>query len=122
MGSAIGFALAEFISIGFFAFYQRSGLDRTVKEIFQNATYSDLIVDEIFLPSFEYNRNRPRFYSKYFRKVDPLEIDVPLRKAASASSSAPGFFDPQHQTNGYGMVEDLIDGALICNSPALFAY
>jgi hypothetical protein len=51
-------------------------------------------VDEIFLPSFEYNRNRPRFYSKYFANLYPLEIDVPLRKAASASSSAPGFFDP----------------------------
>ena len=94
VGFGIGFCFAEFISIGFYAFYQRSGLDETVKARFKDAKYSDLLVDEILLPSFEYNRNSPRFYSKYFAKLNPFEIDVPLRKAASASSSAPGFFDP----------------------------
>ena len=42
--------------------------------------------------------------------------------AAAASGSAPAFFDPTSHTNGYGIEEKLIDGAVICNNPSFYAY
>ena len=48
--------------------------------------------------------------------------DVPIGNATGASSAAPTFFDPKQQINGYGLKELQIDGGIICNNPALYAY
>lgn len=42
--------------------------------------------------------------------------------ATGASSAAPTFFDPKTHINGYNMKELQIDGGVICNNPALYAY
>ena len=47
---------------------------------------------------------------------------MPVGNATGASSAAPTYFDPKVQTNGYGMTELQIDGGIICNNPALYAY
>ena len=47
---------------------------------------------------------------------------MPVGNATGASSAAPTFFDPKVQINGYGMTELQIDGGIICNNPALYAY
>jgi len=48
--------------------------------------------------------------------------DVSLLTAATASSSAPLYFDPTHNTNEYGEHESLLDGGIICNNPAFYGY
>ena len=94
IGSTLGFGLQEFISYGFYAFFDRNGLEKAVERHFGDATYEDLVVDELLTPSFEYSYNLPRFFSKEFSKIDPGRHDVPIRIAAAASSSAPVYFDP----------------------------
>jgi patatin-like phospholipase/acyl hydrolase len=78
--------------------------------------------DELLVTSYEYNSKTPRFYSKYFRAVDPGRYDVLLRTAVAASSSAPIYFDPKTYTNKLDIKETLIDGGLICNNPSLYAF
>ena len=61
-------------------------------------------------------------FSKYFSKLDPAIYDVKISDATGASSAAPTFFDPKTLIDGYGLTELQIDGAIICNNPAMYAY
>ena len=81
-----------------------------------------MYADELLVTSYEYNSKTPRFYSKYFRTVDPGRYDVKLWEAVSASSSAPIYFNPKGRTNQFDIEEVLIDGGLICNNPSLYAF
>jgi patatin-like phospholipase/acyl hydrolase len=72
--------------------------------------------------AYEYNSQEPRFYSKYFMHQDPAIYDVPIGNATGSSSAAPTFFNPHQVINGYGYKELQIDGGVICNNPALYAY
>ena len=45
-----------------------------------------------------------------------------LGDSIGASSAAPTFFDPMTHFNGYKMKEMLIDGGVIFNNPAMYAY
>jgi len=45
-----------------------------------------------------------------------------LGDATGASSAAPTFFDPKTHYDGYNMKELLIDGGVIFNNPAMYAY
>jgi patatin-like phospholipase/acyl hydrolase len=47
---------------------------------------------------------------------------VAIGDATGASSAAPTYFDPKVQKNMYGLTELQIDGGIICNNPALYAY
>lgn len=42
--------------------------------------------------------------------------------AAGGSSAAPVFFEPQKSMDEYGIQQLVIDGGIIGNNPALFAY
>ena len=92
------------------------------KQNLGDVTFDDVASDELLVTSYEFNSHSPRYYSKYFKKVDPGRYDVLLRTAVAASSSAPIYFDPLSNTNGFNMNETLIDGGLICNNPSLYAY
>ena len=45
-----------------------------------------------------------------------------LREAVGGSASAPTYFDPMTYIDQYGTKERLIDGGVIANNPALYAY
>ena len=104
------------------AWYKRAGLDQLTKQHLEDLTFDDVSADELLVTSYDFNSHAPRFYSKYFRNIDPGRYDVFLRDAVAASSSAPIYFDPKPHVNEYGMNETLIDGGLICNTPSLYAY
>ena len=74
------------------------------------------------IASLDYNSRMPRFYNKVFARHKPMLYDVPLRIMAGGSGAAPFYFDPEIITNGYGYTESLVDGGIICNNPALYAY
>jgi len=74
------------------------------------------------IAAFEFNSNQPRFYSKYFKSELAGYYDVTLAQAAGSSASAPIYFDPNSYTNVLGLKETLVDGGIICNNPALYAY
>ena len=38
------------------------------------------------------------------------------------SASAPTFFDPHQTENNFGIDEYVVDGAIICNNPAMYAF
>ena len=105
-----------------FAWYNRSGLDRIAFSNLKSLRFDDIYADELLVTSYEYNSKTPRFYSKYFKNLDPGRYDVMLWTAVSASASAPIYFDPKTNTNQFQIEEQLIDGGLICNNPSLYAF
>lgn len=86
------------------------------------ANIKDAISDEVLVVAYDYNSQQPRFFSKYFSNEDSGIYDVPIGNATGASSAAPTYFDPKVQKNAYGLTEMQIDGGIICNNPALYAY
>jgi patatin-like phospholipase/acyl hydrolase len=122
----IGFALAPvcvaYLKYAGFPFYSRVGLDGEAQDKLGDATFSDVQVTELLIASYEYNSQTPRFFSKYFEKMDPGQYEVPLKIAVGASSSAPTYFDPLTWNNSYGIMDTLVDGGIICNNPAFYAY
>jgi patatin-like phospholipase/acyl hydrolase len=55
---------------------------------------------------------------------NPKTYNITLAQATEASSAAPTYFDPKVLENEWdpSQPEVLIDGALIANNPALYAY
>ena len=45
-----------------------------------------------------------------------------LKEAVAASASAPVAFQPEHHVNKFGITEQFIDGGIICNTPAFYAF
>jgi len=126
VGLLIGVLLAplciELVTLIGFSFYNRAGLDSSLKEHLGDATFEDITVSELLVAAYEFNSRTPRFYSKIFRDIDPGRYDVLLRTAVGASSSAPTYFDPETHTNLFNITSSLVDGGIICNDPALYAY
>lgn len=105
-----------------FSFYSRSGLDNQLLTHFGNATYNDIMTRELVIASYEFDSKSPRFYSKYFQDKNPGRYDVMVRTAVGGSSSAPIYFDPEPIVNKYNITGHLVDGGIICNNPAFYAY
>lgn len=84
--------------------------------------FDKILSDELIVTAFDYNQQEPRFFSKYFDWVDPNIYDVKVSNATASSASAPFAFNPQRIMNGYGTDEYLVDGGIICNNPAYYAY
>ena len=125
-GVAIGFivapitmALSQYLGL---ALYNRAGLDHLTEEFLGNNTWDNIIQDDLLVTTFDYNSETPRFYSKYFVETDPGNYNFPIKFAAAASASAPVAFNPLLKENRYNITEALIDGGVICNNPALYAY
>lgn len=105
-----------------FSLYSRVGLDAKLLEYYGDYTFDDILADDLLVTAFEYNSFSPRFFSKAFNKWDP-DYDVMLREAVGGSSSAPLYFDPlQLDNTPFNITEQLIDGGIICNNPAFYAY
>ena len=84
--------------------------------------WNDIITNDLFIVSYSYNERKPRFYSKWFIKNDPGIYSVDIPTAVASSSSAPFYFQPNTYRNGFNITETLIDGGLIANDPAYYAY
>jgi patatin-like phospholipase/acyl hydrolase len=54
-----------------YSLYDRSGLDELTKVKLGNYTWNDILVDDLMITAYEYNSKQPRFYSKYFNRIDP---------------------------------------------------
>lgn len=127
LGVFIGFAsssLSVFIinELGF-SIYNRKGLDEaTVTYLGKDTRWDEIMVDDLFIVSYSYNDQEPRFYSKWFNNFNPGTYSVPISTAVASSSSAPFYFQPNTYTNGFNITETLIDGGLIANDPAYYAY
>ena len=84
--------------------------------------FDNVLTDELLVVAYEYNQAEPRFFSKYFSHENPAKYDVIVGEATAASSAAPTYFDPKIGTNRYDQMEIQIDGGIICNNPAMYAY
>jgi predicted acylesterase/phospholipase RssA len=118
LGYWVPFLVAKVTS----ASYDRSSMDKIMKEEFLDFRFSDILTHELLVFSYAYNEQEPRFYSKFFKYDDENKYDVKIGQATGASAAAPTFFDPQRLVNDYNMTEYLIDGGIICNNPALYSY
>ena len=102
--------------------YSRASLDKIMKVLVGKHLISDALTDELLIVAYDYNSQQPRFYSKMFANIEPNIYDVTFGNATGASSAAPTFFDPKVRLDGYGFKELQIDGGVICNNPAMYAY
>lgn len=122
VGSVLGFAIPWAVNKVTHSSYNRASLDNIMKTLLGDFKIKETLSDEVLLVAYDYNSQEPRFFSKYFSNEDPNIYDLPVGNATGASSAAPTFFDPKLQTNQYGFQELQIDGGIICNNPALYAY
>ena len=102
--------------------YDRSALEQIMKDYLGHANFSGILTKESLVVAYDYNSQQPRFYSRYYSRNSPSIYQVSINNATQASSAAPTFFDPTTNINKYGLVEYQIDGGIICNNPALYAY
>jgi len=59
-----------------YSIYDRSGLDAVTKEKLGPYGWNNIIVDDLIITAYEYNSKQPRFYSKYFNRLDPGFYDL----------------------------------------------
>lgn len=76
---------------------------------------------EVFLVSYDYKSQEPRMFSKFAKKNGGPQFNLLIKDAAQASAAAPTFFDPKVVGEGENQ-QILIDGAVIANNPALYAF
>ena len=122
LGAVIGTVLPSLVNKLTHSLYSRTSLDSIMKTLLGSYTIDQVLTDEIMIVAYDYNSQQPRFYSKYFAERNPQVYNVPIGNATGASSAAPTYFDPKVNVNGFGMDELLIDGGIICNDPAMYAY
>ena len=122
IGALFGFISFNYYKFSHFSIYNRAGLDGLSKKYFGYSTWDKLLIGNLFTPSYDWNSKTPRFYGEYFIKEDPGRFNATLHEALSASASSPVAFNPLTLYNGFGIREELVDGGVICNSPALYAF
>jgi predicted acylesterase/phospholipase RssA len=122
IGFILGIEIPKITNFLFNAKYDRSSLDKLMKDYLGKSTIDQVLSNEVLIVSYEYNSQQPRFYSKYFAREDPNVYNIMIGNATAASSSAPTFFDPKVQVTKYNRTEILVDGGVICNNPAYYAY
>lgn len=105
-----------------FAYYDRSGLDSLTQKYIGDVKWDEVLVNDLFIAAYGYNSKKPRFYDRYFIRQDPGTYNGMIHEAVAASASAPGAFNPKTMTSAFNITEELIDGGVICNSPAYYAY
>lgn len=106
------------------SFYSRKGLDDLLWHYYGDLDFNDIAAKELLITSYEFNSKTPRFFSKSFIRESPI-YDIPLRYAVGASSSAPLYFDPLEMPSDstpFNITYTLVDGGIICNNPAFYAY
>lgn len=102
--------------------YSRKSLDKIMEVLVGKYRIDETLSDELLIVAYDYNSQEPRFFSKYFSSVEPNIYNLTVGNATGASSAAPTFFDPKTQIDHYGFSELQIDGGIICNNPAMYAY
>jgi patatin-like phospholipase/acyl hydrolase len=103
------------------SFYSRRGLDYLLNKYFEDLSFDDLFVEELLVTAYEFNSKTPRFFSKTFKRINPI-YDVKLKHAVGGSSSAPLYFDPLTMIDrNFDIRYTLVDGGIICNNPVFYA-
>ena len=121
VGSIVAPFTLKFYGLLGFAYYDRSGLDELTQKYIGDVGWNQVLAD-LFIASYDYNSKTPRFFNPYFNREDPGNYNTMIHDAVSASASAPGAFNPKTLTNSFNITEEMIDGGVICNSPAFYAY
>lgn len=97
--------------------YDRNGIEKVCNEMFGDTSIMDALTEEVMIVSYDYNNRTPRIFTKYGAYNNPELYLTSLSNASQASSAAPTYFDPK-VLNG----SVLIDGGVIANDPAMYAY
>lgn len=122
IGGILGWSVPTITRILTRSVYDRSGLDSLTKELLPGAMVDDATAEEVLICAYDYNSQQPRFYSKYFSNDQPGIYNKEIAVAIAGSSSVPGGFQPQSVPTIYGQEQLIIDGMVIGNNPALYAF
>jgi hypothetical protein len=98
---------------------------------------NNTVTDETLLISYDYEQQKPFFYSKWFEhkyaNSGEAEKTWNINKTASvdsmtvgqsvaASAARPDVFKPMKGLNVNGLSTELIDGGVACSNPTLYAF
>jgi patatin-like phospholipase/acyl hydrolase len=126
LGTILAGFLGYYVPIGITALsssqYDRKTYDDAIEGLLGNFMVEDALTDNVMMVSYSWNAAEPRFYTKGTSRADPGVYNVSLALAAEASTATPYYFQPKVFTNQNGTEEVLIDGSLIANNPAMYAY
>lgn len=102
--------------------YDRSAIEAILRdELIGEFFVDDAVTSEVCIVAYDYNSQKPRFYSKYFANKYPAIFNVTMANATAGSSAAPAYFAPNYFKDLYGTEQLIIDGGIIANNPALYA-
>lgn len=104
------------------AVFSRAGIDGLFKEYIGDTPIEDALTSEMLIVAYDFNHNQPRFYSKELARADRAIYDVTISEASASSAAIPGGFPPMQVKTGYNITDLNIDGGVIANNPALYAY
>ena len=121
-GAIFGYFFPFIINMLSNSLYDRTNIEKIMVEFLGDSYFGDALTDELLVVAYDYNSQEPRFFSKYFSVQNAGIYDVLMSDACGASSAAPTYFDPKTYVNSFGLTELQIDGGIICNNPALYAY
>lgn len=122
IGCLLGLGVPKIYTVLSSSLYDRSSIENLMAELIGGRHVKEAMMDEVMLVAYEYNSQQPRFYSKYYADINPGVYDVLYSKACGGSSAAPLYFEPQQVIDSYGLDQLVIDGGIIANNPALYAY
>jgi len=96
--------------------YNTVGLEKTLKETFQERRLSDVLID-VMVTSYDLGLRKPLILKSW--DLSPASSnDYSLVRVARATSAAPSFFKPALLSED----SPVVDGGLFSNNPALLAY
>lgn len=104
------------------AVFSRAGIDGLFKTYIGDTPILKALTKEVLFVSYDFNHNQPRFYSKELARKDMNIFDVTISQASASSAAIPGGFPPKNVMTGYNITDVNIDGGIIANNPALYAY
>lgn len=96
--------------------YSHEPLEEILRETLEGASMGDAVKD-VLISSYDIERRSP-FFMKSWR---PAMQDIPMWKAARATSAAPTYFEPARIEVG-DETRYLVDGGVFVNNPAASAY
>lgn len=101
LGIVLGLGVPQLSSMLSTSLYDRRAIEGLMDELIGQQNISAAMFDEMLLVAYEYNSQQPRFYSKYFSKLQPGIYDIKMSLATGGSSAAPVFFEPQQSYDHY---------------------
>jgi len=60
-----------------------------MRDVFSRKKFTEILVDELLIESYDYTNQKPMFFSKYFTEQYPSEYNLTINEALAATIQRP---------------------------------